>query len=132
MEALGRPLVLLAALWGAVNTTLSFFQIINARRDMIFELVDRCGNCADAGITLGPAELYFTNLLPLTLGLMIFLGLISYVVISIPDYMGLEEDEKIRMRSVCKMVACLPFFGLLAFLGGGIFDLVMLRPYLLP
>jgi hypothetical protein len=130
MEALGRPLVLLAALWGAVNTTLSFFQIINARRDIIFELVDRCGACVDAGITLGPTELYFTNLLPLTIGLVIFLALIAYVVISIPDFMRLEDQEKARMRFVARMVALLPLFGLLSFVGGGIFDLVMISPYI--
>ncbi len=40
MDKLGLPIVLLAALWGAVNTTLSFFQIINARRDMLFSFRD--------------------------------------------------------------------------------------------
>lgn len=129
MEALGRPLILLAALWGAVNTTLNFFEIINERRDLMFSLIDRCGACADAGITLGPIELYFTNLLPLTVGLMIFLGLIGYVVISIPEFMRLEDEEKIKMRSVVRMVAALPFFGLFGFVCGGIFDLMIIYPY---
>jgi hypothetical protein len=129
MEALGRPLVLLAALWGAVNTTLNFFEIINQRRDIMFGLIDRCGACADAGITLGPLELYFTNLLPLTVGLMIFLALIGYVVISIPDFMRLDDAEKIKMRSVARMVSILPFFGFFGFLCGGIFDLMIISPY---
>lgn len=129
MESLGRPLILLAALWGAVNTTLNFFEIINERRDLMFELIDRCGACADAGITLGPIELYFTNLLPLTLGLMIFLGLIGYVVISIPEFMRLEEAERIKMRSVVRMISVLPFFGLFGFVCGGIFDLMIISPY---
>lgn len=34
MEKLGFPFILLVALWGAVNTTLSFFQAINAKREI--------------------------------------------------------------------------------------------------
>ncbi|NBQ68157.1 MAG: hypothetical protein EBU46_04700 [Nitrosomonadaceae bacterium] len=125
MDKLGLPIVLLAALWGAVNTTLSFFQFINARRDMMFELIDKCGYCPEQ--TLGPVEIYLTNLLPLTIGNIIFLYLISYVILSIPRHMKIEnEDEAKRLKTACNYIAVLPIFGALSFCGGAIFDLVML------
>ena len=92
-------------------------------------MIDRCGACTNENITLGPLELYFTNLLPLTIGLMIFLALIGYVVISIPDFMRLDDEEKVKMRSVARMVASLPFFGFFGFLGGGVFDFLIISPY---
>lgn len=125
MDKLGLPIVLLAALWGAVNTTLSFFQIINARRDMMFELIDKCGRCPEQ--TLGPVEIYLTNLLPLTVGNIIFLCLISYVIVSIPRHMKIEnDDEANRLKKACNIIAVLPIFGAVAFFGGAIFDLTML------
>ncbi len=125
INKLGLPIVLLAALWGAVNTTLSFFEIINARRDMVFALVDSCGVCVE--ITLGPIEIYLTNLLPLTIGNIIFLGLICHVILSIPRHMKIADDtEAKRLETACKAIALLPAFGVLSFAGGGLFDMVML------
>jgi len=125
MDKLGLPIVLLAALWGAVNTTLSFFQIINARRDMMFELIDKCRYCPEQ--TLGPLEIYLTNLLPLTVGNIIFLSLISYVILSIPRHMSIEnDDEAKRLKTACNIIAILPIFGAAAFFTGALFDLVML------
>ena len=119
------PLILLASLWGAVSITLSFFETINSRRDRMFELIDKCGQCIEQ--TLGPIEIYFTNLLPLTIGLIIFLGLIVNVVFSIPRYMKIEnETEAKRMKRACMAITILPAFGLLAFAAGGIFDITML------
>ncbi len=125
MDRLGLPIVLLAALWGAVNTTLSFFQTINARRDLIFDLIDECGYCAEK--TLGPIEIYFTNLLPLTIGNIIFLGLISYVILSIPRHMKIENTaEAEHLKIACRVIAVLPIFGAISFAAGGIFDMVIL------
>lgn len=125
INKLGLPIVLLAALWGAVSTTLSFFEIINARRDLIFKLIDSCGYCTEQ--TLGPIEIYFTNLLPLTIGNAIFLSLICYVILSIPRHMKIEDNvEAERLRTACVTIAILPAFGMLAFVAGGIFDMIML------
>ena len=75
----------------------------------------------------GPLEIYFTNVLPVSTGACIFLFLISYVVISIPTYLSVDEDEyRNRMIKACYMIAALPFFALLAFVFGGIFDAVMI------
>lgn len=125
MEKLGFPFVLLVALWGAVNTTLSFFQIINAKRDVIFELIDKCGYCPER--TLGPVEIYLTNLLPLSVGNIIFLSLTSYVILSIPGHMKVENStESKRLRAACYVIAVLPVFGAFTFLAGSVFDLVMI------
>lgn len=122
---LGLPIVLLASLWGAVNTTLKFFEIINERRDMVFELIDKCRLCPDQ--TLGPLEIYFTNVMPLSIGTCIFLALVSYVVISIPGYMNIDKEQDIhRMSIACKLIATLPLFGLFGFIGGGIFDALLI------
>lgn len=125
INKLGLPIVLLAALWGAVSTTLSFFEIINKRRDMLFEMVDKCGYCIEQ--TLGPVEIYLTNLLPLTIGNTIFLSLIFYVILSIPRHMNIEDNTEAKhLKSACMIIAILPAFGVLAFVAGGIFDMVML------
>jgi len=125
INKLGLPIVLLAALWGAVSTTLNFFEIINARRDLIFKLIDSCGYCTEQ--TLGPIEIYFTNLLPLTIGNAIFLSLICYVILSIPRHMKIEDNvEAERLKTACVTIAILPAFGMLAFVTGGIFDMIML------
>ncbi len=125
INKLGLPVVLLAALWGAVSTTLNFFEMINARRDLIFKLIDSCGYCTEQ--TLGPIEIYFTNLLPLTIGNAIFLSLICYVILSIPHHMKIEDNvEAERLRTACVTIAILPAFGMLAFVAGGIFDMIML------
>lgn len=122
---LGLPIVLLASLWGAVNTTLNFYQFINARRDEVFTLLDECGPCP--GQTLGPVEIYFTNMMPLTIGVCLFLVLITYVIATIPAYMDIDDErERLRFRGACYAIACLPAFGLVGFLGGGTFDAIML------
>jgi hypothetical protein len=122
---LGLPIVLLASLWGAVNTTLTFFKIINERRDQVFGLIDSCGNCPE--LTLGPLPIYFTNVVPLTLGVCLFLVLICYVITSIPRYMNVDDEDDIkRMMFACKAIASLPAFGLVAFILGGAFDAIMI------
>jgi len=120
---LGLPIVLLVSLWGAVNTTLSIFRVINERRDLAFSMIEECGKCPDK--LLGPVEIYVTNMLPLSIGVCLFLGLICYVVISIPRYMNVEdENDRQRMKHACYLIASLPGFSLLGFLGGGIFDAI--------
>jgi len=122
---LGLPIVLLVSLWGAVNSTLKFFEVINERRDMAFGMIDSCGTCPEQ--TLGPLTIYFTNVVPLTTGVSIFLLLVSYVVISIPHYMNVEDKLDIdRMKLACHLIASLPLFGLFGFLGGGIFDAILI------
>ena len=122
---LGLPIVLLGSLWGAVNTTLKFYEVINERRDQVFELIDECGVCPD--ITLGPLQIYFTNMMPLTIATCLFLVLICYVTISIPKYLDIENEIELnRTRFACYAISSLPAFGLLGFVGGGIYDAVMI------
>lgn len=122
---LGLPIVLLASLWGAVNTTLNFYRFINERRDEVFRLLDECGRCP--GRSLGPFEIYFTNMMPLTVGVCLFLVLITYVIATIPEYMDIDDDgERRRFRGACYAIACLPAFGLIGFFGGGTFDALVL------
>src|SRR5512134_259384 len=89
MPTLGAPLVLLATLWGAVGSVLSAFSIINDRRDKIFALIEECRRCD--GKLLGPLESYVTNLLPLSLGIFLFLLIVTVIVIQIPSFMNCED-----------------------------------------
>ena len=124
-DSLGLPMMLLVALWGAVNTTLEFFKIINERRDQVFEMVDTCGsNCTEI---LGPIEIYISNCMSMTIGLCIFLSIIVYFVLTIPKYMNItDEDEAKRAQLACRVIAILPAYGLFGFLTGGTFDVIML------
>ena len=70
MPTLGAPLVLLATLWGAVAGFSSAFQHYQRSPDKIFALIEECGRCE--GKLLGPLKLYLTNLLPLSLGICLF------------------------------------------------------------
>ena len=121
MPTLGAPLVLLATLWGAVGSILSAFSIINDRRDKIFALIEECGSCD--GKLLGPLELYLTNLLPLSLGICLFLLIVAVIVVQIPTYMVCEDTVYLqRMRFAAWFIASLPLFCLLGFLAGAFFD----------
>ena len=101
---LGLPIVLLGSLWGAVNTTLKFYEVINERRDQVYKLIDKCGVCPD--ITLGPMQIYFTNMMLLTIAACLFLVLICYVTTSIPKYMDIENEIE-RGLPVMQFQACL-------------------------
>ena len=121
MPTLGAPLVLLATLWGAVGSVLSAFGVINDRRDRIFALIEECGRCEDK--LLGPLEIYVTNLLPLSLGISLFLLIVAVIVVQIPSYMVCEDTVYLqRMRFAAWFIASLPSFCLLGFLAGAFFD----------
>ena len=121
MPTLGAPLVLLATLWGAVGSVLSAFGVINDRRDRIFALIEECGRCEDK--LLGPLEIYVTNLLPLSLGISLFLLIVAVIVVQIPSYMVCEDTVYLqRMRFAAWFIASLPLFCLLGFLAGALFD----------
>ena len=121
MPTLGAPLVLLATLWGAVGSVLSAFSIINDRRDKVFALIQECGRCEDK--LLGPVEMYLTNLLPLSLGICLFLLIVAVIVIQIPSYMVCEDMVYLqRMKLAAWFIASLPLFCFLGFFAGAIFD----------
>ncbi|MGB1237884.1 MAG: hypothetical protein ACPG4U_06705 [Pseudomonadales bacterium] len=126
--SLTLPLILIASLWGAVSATLQFFSMLNQRRDQAFALLQKCGACPDE--LLGPLQIYFTNMLPLSLGACLFLFLICYVIVKIPDHIA--PDKKLRGRIVysCYYIATLPFFGFISFLIGAVFDFTVIKQLL--
>lgn len=121
MKAIGMPMVLLATLWGAVNVVLNAFDIINERRDLVFELIDNCQRCPEQ--ILGPLEIYWTNVLPLTSGLCLFLAIVTTVLFSLPNYVRVDDETYYRkVRFASRFIATLPLFALTAFVAGGLFD----------
>jgi hypothetical protein len=81
LQKLSVPIVLLGSLWGAVGVVLDAFKVINERRDLAFKMVAECGKCADRGVT--PFVIYWTNMVPLTVGLVIFLAVVMTIMIRI-------------------------------------------------
>lgn len=121
LERMGIPLVLFGSLWGAVGVVLEAYQVINERRDEIFNLIETCGVCAERIMT--PHIVYWTNLLPLSTGLVLFLLIVSWLMLCIPKFVQTDDQHFIRqMRFLSRFVASLPLFALIGFLGGGIFD----------
>jgi|GEM_PF-2206512 len=147
MPILGLPLILLGALWGAVSIVLQSYQMINAKRDQIMVLIeckkafagkltnaggdfvaapakvlDQCQSCC-YGKELQPIDLYFSNLLPLSLGLCLFLAIVSFAVVCIPSYLNSgDADLMRRVRRISWITASLPLFSLFAFAVGMFFD----------
>ncbi|MEO6423078.1 MAG: hypothetical protein ABIO31_10225 [Candidatus Nitrotoga sp.] len=146
MPILGLPLILLGALWGAVSIVLQTYQLINTKRDQIMVLIeckkafagkltnggdivaapakvlDQCQSCC-YGKELQPIDLYLSNLLPLSLGLCLFLAIVSFAVVSIPDYLNSSDaDFMNRVRRISWITASLPLFSMFAFAAGTLFD----------
>ena len=147
MPTLGLPLILLGALWGAVSIVLQFYQIINAKRDQILvfieckkafagkltnaggdfvaapaKVLDQCQLCCYSK-ELQPIDLYLSNLLPLSLGLCLFLAIVSLAVVRIPGYLNSDDGDFMRrVRRICWITASLPLFALIAFATGLAFD----------
>lgn len=119
------PLILLASLWGAVTATLQFFHAINDRRDTVHQLINQCQSCPN--LMLGPREIYFTNMLPLSAGACLFLFLICYVIVKIPQHMSTDEKLRGRIKFSCYLIASLPCFGFICFLAGAVFDFLVIK-----
>lgn len=121
LERMGIPLVLFGSLWGAVGVVLQAYKAINERRDEIFKLIETCGDCTERILT--PDAIYWTNLLPLSTGLVLFLFIVSWLMLCIPKFAQTDDQQFVRqMRFLSRFVASLPIFALLGFIGGGIFD----------
>lgn len=146
MPILGLPLILLGALWGAVSIVLQTYQLINTKRDQIMMLIEckkaftgkltsvgdfgavpakvleQCQSCC-YGKELQPIDLYLSNLLPLSLGLCLFLAIVSFAVVSIPDYLNSSDaDFMYKVRRISWVTASLPLFSMFAFAAGTLFD----------
>jgi hypothetical protein len=142
--SLGLPMLVLGALWGAVTIVLSSYSVINGKRDEILrliecqhvlarpdappKLIDSCQLCCDPGVrVLGPADLYLTNLLPLQVGLLVFLGIVSYGVWVIPNHVAISDPRRQRrVQRLARVTAALPLFAFLGFALGAAFDAVTL------
>ena len=127
IENMGLPIVLMASLWGAVSITLNFYQYINRARDQVFALLQECGVCS--GQLLGPLDIYLTNMMPLSLGVCLFLFLICYVTLTIPEHMDVDAQQYASARRSCRLIATLPGFGLIGFAGGALFDLIKISEF---
>ena len=121
ISSLGLPLLLLSALWGAVNIVLTTYGVINTKRDQILGLIAECGKCSEK--ILGPEVIYWTNLLPLSVGLCLVLAIVTFAVVSVPTYLKVEDEAVARkIQNISWFTASLPIFAFFAFAGGAVFD----------
>jgi hypothetical protein len=104
-----------------VGVVLDAFKVINERRDLAFRMVADCGKCVDRGVT--PFVIYWTNMVPLTVGLVIFLAVVTTIMIRIPHFVSLEDEAFTRrMVQIGKLISIPLVFTAIAFLLGGTFD----------
>ena len=125
LEKLSVPVVLMGSLWAAVGVVLDAFKVINERRDLILELITKCGKCADRALT--PLVVYWTNLFPLTTGLVLFLVVVTTIMIKIPRFVQLQDEVFERRMIISSRLLSLPLiFTCAAYLLGGAFDIYYL------
>lgn len=120
-EKLGVPIVLIGSLWSAMDVVLSAFKEINERRDLITDLIDKCGKCDDCSLT--PAIVYWTNLFPLSAGVIIFLAIMTVVSIKMPAFANLlDQDFAAKLERLARLIALPLLIALLGFVAGCLFD----------
>ena len=121
LEKLSIPIILLGSVWAAVGIIFQAFVVINERRDKVFALLEECGNCADKALT--PAFIYWTNLFPLSAGLVIFLIVVTLVMLRLPHFIGFDVPEFTRKLVWSSWVLSTPLiFTILGFFVGWTVD----------
>jgi hypothetical protein len=122
LEKLSVPIVLIGSLWSAMGVVLEFFKIINERRDLVLTLIEKCGKCV--AHPLRPLVIYWTNMFPLSLGVFIFLIIMTGVLIKIPTFITFADGQfAAKLQTMAYIIAIPLAFAAVAFLIGGIFDL---------
>lgn len=125
LEKLGVPIVLIGALWSAMGVVLEAFKVINERRDLVLNLIGECGKCTLQ--SLKPLIIYWTNMFPLTIGLVIFLIIMTGVLIKIPTFITPADRQFAAKLTVMSYIIAIPMvFATVAFLIGGGFDFYFL------
>lgn len=121
LEKLSVPIVLMGSLWAAVGVVLEAFKVINERRDLAFKMVDECGKCLEKMLT--PQIVYWTNMVPLTLGLVLFLIVVTALMIKIPRFVQLQDEAfERRMVIASRLFAAPLILTIVGFVLGGVFD----------
>ncbi len=121
LEKLSVPLVLMGSLWAAVGIVFDAFVVINSRRDLILTLITECGKCEDHALT--PKLIYWTNLLPLSIGLILFLIVVMTLIISLPSFISFEDENFARKLKIISILFTMPLaFTILSFLASATFD----------
>ncbi|QSA97603.1 hypothetical protein [Methylococcus sp. EFPC2] len=120
----GAPFLLLGLLWSAVSIALTAFGLVNGKRDEIVALIEKCGRCPDK--IIGPESLYFSNLLPLSFGVCLIYGILSYAMWSIRS----SSKVRTRVKRTTAVIVMLPLYCCLAFAFGAVFDAIIIFTHL--
>lgn len=121
LEKMTVPIVLMGSLWAAMGVVLEAFKVINERRDLAFKMAGECGKCA--GKVLTPQIIYLTNMVPLTVGLVLFLIVVTILMIKIPRFAQLQDKGfEGRMALASRLLAVPLVFAIMGFVVGGAFD----------
>jgi Na+/proline symporter len=121
-DRFGLPLVILAGLWGSFDVVLKVFVILNRQRDLFFALKSSLSGQNRSGLT--PAQIFFSDWLPMWLGIGLFLFIICAVFWLLPRFFESEAaDDERRIKLICRLAFLLPAFGIVGWLVGGIIDM---------
>lgn len=120
----GAPFLLMGLLWNAVSIAITAFDTINRKRDEIVALINKCGKCQD--MIIGPEALYFSNLLPISFGICLIYGVLSYAVLSV----GYSPNVTIRVKKASRIIFILPFYSCIAYTAGLVFDAIAIFTHL--
>jgi hypothetical protein len=110
---LGIPIVLLSAIWAALDVILKSIEMINQYRD----------KAADPKFVAERMHIFWSDWLWLWLGACWFLLLFTVVVAFIPTFIPSSMEVPVYQRRLCWLAATLPGFALIGMLIGGILDI---------
>jgi hypothetical protein len=138
------PAILLAAVWGATDVVLKALEILNVRKDEILKIAREAGHQSPAQFVSAldqMNDLLWSDYGLLSFGIVGFCVVFATLVYKIPTFFrrgeeieGMSEKQKLTsketdesMRKLCGFVALFGIFGILAFGGGGIWDMIVLN-----
>lgn len=121
LEKVTVPIVLMGSLWAAMGVVLEAFKVINERRDLAYKMVAECGKCSEKVLT--PQVVYLTNMVPLTVGQVLFLIVVTILMLRIPGFAQLQDKAfESRMVLASRLLATPLVFTIIGFVLGGTFD----------
>ena len=121
---LTAPLVILATIWLGAGPVLSALRIIHGQRDIVLG-VKRLDHLTPAQAHDIRSVALWNSYLPLLLGVLLFLLLLTGFVCVAVNYLELPQNQK-SLRRLGYIVALQPAFTFIGFLLGGARDMVFM------
>ncbi len=150
-EKFGIPIILLGALWGTFGVVLAAFNEVIKRRDKIYDTIynkqighnqpsnkynneNTPDHVSKDPLNITIKQRYLSDLLPMSLGLCLFLAIVSAILLYLPKFFDGETKQGYsnlveHIGTLSIIAAILPIVCCLGFLVGMIIDYKDLRKY---